>query len=100
MKNMKTREVPPVPAKTEEFVESYSCDFRCGRTTKNLDNWTTERFARSKVRVEFDSGDSFPEGGSGVVKGYDVCPECFEQVVLPWIKNLTGSAPFEREWCW
>ena len=52
-----------------------------------------------EVTVRSKEGQSYPEGGSGTEFVVDVCPWCFRDRLLPWLRSQ-GAHIEEREWDW
>lgn len=87
MRHMKTVEIP---ARTEELVDKTTCDF-CGETI------VPTRFEKADVKIEFDEGYSYPEGGRVDKTVFDCCPRCWGEKVLPALRGL-GATPRNEAW--
>jgi len=44
-------------------------------------------------------GSNYPEGGTGTEYEIDLCPKCFKERLVPWLKS-EGAAIEEKEWDW
>jgi len=51
----------------------------------------------NETRVFFKTGHAFPEGGWGKEYEVEVCPQCFAERLLPWLRSQ-GAAVREAEW--
>ena len=71
------------------------------KTTCDLCHGVIEQapFSEEKVSIQYKTGDSFPEGGSGEVTGLDMCPTCFKDKLTPWLKSQ-GGIMHTVEWDW
>lgn len=89
MKHMKTIQIP---AKTEKVVEKITCDL-CGKEISDT------QFKIDDVEICHESGSSYPEGGSGTRIAVDMCGDCFNGKLMPWLKSQ-GAEPRTEEWDW
>ena len=95
-----------VPAKTTTVVVAVVCDL-CGAETKDRYNWGGGSWQRDETTVEMktraviehNTGDSYPEGGSGTVYRVDICPTCFHEKLVPWLRGQ-GAEIGEKEYEW
>jgi hypothetical protein len=87
MKHIKNVEVP---AHTRKVVDFVTCDL-CGGVIK------TYRYEVDEVEIMHRTGDEFPEGGSGEETTVDMCGECFDTKLLPWLLEQ-GAKPETKEW--
>lgn len=79
-----------------------SCDL-CGKAAPSLGTvypWEEGRFdvTDTVVQVRLKSGKQYPEGGSGPLWAVDVCPECFQEKLLPWAASFGFRDDFSGEW--
>ena len=51
------------------------------------------------VEVRQRQGVSYPEGGSGTEIEVDLCPTCFKEKLVPWLRSQ-GATIEEKEWEW
>jgi len=51
------------------------------------------------VTVKQKEGESYPDGGSGTEYEIDLCPDCFKNRLVPWLKS-EGANIGEMEWDW
>ena len=66
-------------------VENMTCDL-CAQDSSYGENWATDNYHYQKVTLEYDDREQYPEGGWGVKQIYDICPECWENVLIPLLK--------------
>lgn len=83
------------PARADTVVDSLRCDI-CHRKAEG-DNWTKDMYDAAETVVRWKAGTSFPEGGSGATTEIDICPECFETKLIPWVESQ-GGKPEKKEW--
>lgn len=89
MKHMKTVEVP---ATTKEVVDRVTCDL-CGAVI-NVRGYDVD-----EVEVRHKTGSNYPEGGSGDETSVDMCGECFDEKLVPWLRSQ-GVEPRTEDWGW
>lgn len=68
-----------------------TCDW-CGKITeRNIGNhheWAEDsNFDVEHVTIEYRTGQVFPEGGSYTIYSYDICPDCFEERLMPFFAS-------------
>jgi len=51
----------------------------------------------AETKVALRTGTSYPEGGSGEATEFDICPDCFEKQLMPWLKSQ-GATPYVSGW--
>ena len=76
----------------ETFVVKVTCDI-CHEEIRR------EHGSAEEVTVEHKTGFSYPEGGSGETVLVDICPKCFDERLVPWLKSQ-GAEPRKEEWSW
>ena len=87
----------------DKYVEHLICDL-CGKQSEGED-WTTGSFEVNQTdisiftRVEYRNGVQYPEGGHGDDYEVDLCPDCFMNKLIPWLKKQ-GAEIHEKEWDW
>jgi len=98
---MKVYETKTIPVHEFRFVARRSCDL-CGLLTEG-DDWHagTWEVNETTVRIEIKQkkGDNYPEGGSGTEYEIDICPDCFKNKLVPWLKSQ-GADIQQKEWYW
>jgi len=70
-------------------VESKYCDWAIGNYEVN----ETE----IKVSIKQKEGEKYPEAGCGTEYEIDLCPRCFKERLIPWLKS-EGATVEEKEW--
>lgn len=81
-----------IPAKISKRLVKTTCDI----CTKKIEE---ELYTVDEVTIEYKTGSSYPEGGSGDEIGVDMCGKCFNNKLIPWLKEQ-GANPTTREWDW
>lgn len=81
-----------VPATTVEIIEKTTCDL-CGEIIQE------EMFEVNKVNVSQRVGRSYPEGGSGINRQFDICGKCFNEKIVTWLESQ-GAKPRIEDWDW
>jgi hypothetical protein len=91
-----------VPARNDEYCIKQTCDL-CGAEALSPDNWSDHSTWDNLNETEIDvtvrqkNGSSYPEGGSGTKFEVDVCPKCFKEKLVPWLRSQ-GAQVEEKEW--
>lgn len=80
------------PAISEEVVDFKTCDL-CGE--KIMEG----TFEINEVEIVRRVGCRYPEGGSATKTEFDVCGDCFEKKVVPWLISQ-GGEPYVTESDW
>ncbi len=89
----KTIAVPAKPA-TEKTVEcGLRCDL-CGDESKS--SWQSDSYDATEVEVLLTEGSRSPEGGDGTRTGFDICPTCFKEQLVPWMESRGAKPQFEK----
>jgi hypothetical protein len=86
---MRRYEKKTYPAQTRDELVEQTCDL-CGRTLKTKDYEVREAEIRVKV------GERYPDGGTVVEREVDICLECVEEKVFPFLKSL-GAKVYEEK---
>ena len=98
---MKVYEMVDVPATMREVLVKRRCDL-CGMESKSSD-WDAGSYKVNETEIKIimkqKEGSSYPEGGSGTEYEIDLCPECFKNRLIPWLKG-EGATIEERKWYW
>ena len=72
-----------------------TCDL-CKRETKKHD-WGEGIFDVDEIEIKRYKGTSYPDGGCGTEIKVDICPDCFENKLVPWLKSQ-NCAITEKHW--
>ena len=87
---------------TEPEERTYTAEVRCGLCEKlaprpeNYYPWE-ESYDVASPEVRMQTGEHYPEGGSGETTFFDICPECFTSKVVPALKAM-GAEPVVETW--
>ncbi len=91
------KETKTITKEVNTFV-SRNCDL-CGKPSADDSDWKNGGYEVSETEVEMTvklrEGLRFPEGS--YVEGYDIdlCPECFNNELVPWL--ISKGAKIERK---
>ena len=90
-----------IPAREIDVVAEITCDL-CGRVSQRHD-WASSSYKINdtdiEVRIRQTEGTNYPEGASGTEIKVDMCPVCFKEKLIPWLKSQ-GAKIEEKEWSW
>lgn len=89
MKHFKTVEFP---ARTSSILEKTTCDICRGEIAPEYGD-------ADLVSVLHRTGCSYPDGGSGEEVSFDICGDCFDLKLVPWLREQ-GADPQSRDWDW
>jgi hypothetical protein len=87
----KTRKI----TKNETYIESVSCDI-CGVAKEY---WEINHGNVNETEVSWEQGYRYPDGSSTTKLEYDICPKCFESVLMPWLLGFE-AVPSKTEYDW
>jgi len=93
---MKVYKVQSVTIKKEVFQKMF-CDL-CKKETASH-SWGDGMYHDNQVTIEHRWGTNYPDGGIGREIKIDLCPECFDNKLVPWLKSQ-GVCISESEWDW
>jgi len=84
-----------------EVVTRLQCDI-CKRVAqdhlhRHAPNWSTLESDANETTVTMRTGSTWPGGGSGEKVEIDICPDCFRDKLIPWVKEQ-GGEPTVTEW--
>lgn len=79
-------------------VSRLVCDI-CGEQSKG-DNWSKERYQVAESEVSLLTGDRYPDCGSEERLRFDICPACFLNKLVPWVKAQNGMDPEVEDCSW
>jgi hypothetical protein len=92
-----------IPAKKEKRCVGRSCDL-CGKKGGS-DKWDSVGWTYDINETEIEitcrqkEGSSYPEGGSGTEYQIDLCPDCFKDKLIPWLRSQ-GAKIEDMNWDW
>lgn len=85
--------------RTEEYnhLIKVVCDL-CGKENQSTD-WATGFHEKDTVDVTVKQRECsiYPEGGTGTEYKIDLCPECFKDRLVPWLRS-EGANIRELDW--
>lgn len=87
---MKYMQTVQVPATEKQVVDKVTCDL-CGAQIKR------KGFSAEEVEVKHRTGLIYPEGGGGYDAIFDICGQCFEGKLVPWLGSQ-GAEPRTERW--
>jgi hypothetical protein len=82
-----------IPAREEERTVRVTCDL-CGCEIRKPPD-----FEVSDIEVLFRWGTCYPEAGWGEEFNIDLCPCCFRDRLVPWLRDQ-GATVEEKSWEW
>ena len=87
-----------IPATTQKRLIAVTCDL-CG--FKGKPHWDGGLYEVNtttlKVVAQHTEGTQYPEGGDGEAINIDLCPKCFRERLVPWLKSEGANIKYE-EW--
>lgn len=99
---MKVYETKVHPAHEYEALVARSCDI-CGKQTKGMTDWDHGFYEVNEteisIKIKQKEGSNYPSGGNGTEQEVDLCPDCFKDKFIPWLKSQ-GAKIEEKEWYW
>lgn len=87
MKTYKTITEPQRQVKVEDKIV---CDL-CGKQGEDGHDWKRGLYDVAETTVQLRNGTRFPEGADITEYDLDICPECFEDKLIPWFKSQGGT---------
>jgi len=86
-----TEDGETVKEETYEKTVEIECDI-CGETTQDLGlnrgaQWSIGTHNKDIIAIVREKGASYPEGGWSNYKELDVCPDCWENKIVPLIES-------------
>ena len=82
-----------IPAKTIEVVDYKTCDL-CQQRIVEPDSYQVD-----EIKLQRHAGSNYPEGGWGTDQKFDVCPDCWEKKLVPWMVSQ-GAPLIITDWDW
>lgn len=104
MKKYEERVTPPVPQKVENVFVEAVCDI-CGKVSKIDDydgiDWSDDidGYLKKFVTIKKETKHSYPEGGDCEEEYFEICDECFDNKVVPFLESL-GAKKYLKEYDW
>ena len=85
----------------KQRLEKMICDL-CSKESIGA-GWKNSIWSINETEIEITvrqtEGTNYPEGGFGTEYIIDLCPECFKNRLVPWLKS-EGAKVEEKEWDW
>jgi len=88
MKHMRTEQIPST---TREVVDHVTCDM-CGSEIKKDGNYEVD-----EVEISHRVGYNYPECGYGETTIVDLCGNCFDGKLVPWLSSQ-GAEARTKDW--
>ena len=100
MKVFETYIEPAKPAKEMKRLVKRACDI-CGlEGTDNWDGgWYEVNDTEISMKIKYRVGENYPEARFGEECEVDLCPKCFKEKLLPWLKTQ-GAEIKIRDYDW
>lgn len=99
---MSERREKRTETRTYDAVVEVRCDL-CGKQAPRPGDrspWVAESGSRhDDPVVELKTGRSWPNEGFGETVKVDICPACFRDRLIPWLREQ-GAEPRTEEWSW
>lgn len=90
-----------IPASSYKLLDHRICDI-CGQKSRG-DEWSSGKYNINEtdinITIKQKEGSDCPDGGSGTEYDIDLCPDCFKNKLIPWLKS-EGAQIDEKEWEW
>jgi hypothetical protein len=81
--------------KTENVFVKKTCD-SCGLvSTQYGHEWSKDTYEVLEVEVKFRKGSRYPEGDFTKTYCPDICPVCFEEKLIPFLKSIGVNCEFK-----
>lgn len=87
----------PVPERMRTVQVCIVCD-NCHKESPRPDSWAAASiYDIDQIEIKHNVGSMYPEGGSGEEWIVDLCPDCFNDLIVEHLKarHITGRI---REW--
>lgn len=91
--------------RTKTFEETVLAECRCdlcGVEHRPCHEWpgvgedAGSPYRVASTEVQCETGTSYPEGGEKTVTSFDICPACFLNKLVPWLKSQGAEARVEE----
>jgi hypothetical protein len=92
MEHFKTITIPAKAEETKQVIDFVSCDICKKKIEKDI-------FSAEEIKIIHKTGSHYPEGGCGEDKSFDICGDCFENTLSPFIESYGSAAKIEI-WDW
>jgi len=99
---MKVYETVIPQNKPYERIKYRKCDL-CGHESRGQEWEAVGLYGMNDTEMAIEirqkEGTNYPEGGSGTKYEIDLCPTCFKDRLIPWLKSQGADIKTE-EWDW
>jgi hypothetical protein len=87
--------------KTYKVLVERKCDL-CGFKARNLD-WNASCYEINEteisITIDHKEGENYPESCNSTSWKIDMCPNCFKNKLIPWLKDQGANIKeIERDW--
>jgi len=93
-----------IPEHTNRVCVDRTCDL-CGTKSKNrTGDWKAEEYygnndTEISIKIKYREGENYPDFGCGTQIEIDLCPKCFKERFVEWLKSEGAKIDYE-EWDW
>ena len=92
---------PKTITRTDNILVETTCDL-CGVVAKK-GGWDSSYYEVAETEIEVTvrqkDGESYPDNGWGHSYQIDICPKCFKDKLVPWLKSQ-GAKINQEKWDW
>jgi hypothetical protein len=89
-----------VPQHDEDITVKYVCDLCHKEAPKPWSKgWAESDYEVAEVEIRLKTGNRSPEGGYGEYRFFDLCPDCFNSILVPFLQGK-GAQCYKEEWDW
>ena len=97
---MEVSKIVRVPEVSRPKVVGFVCDLcKAQSLNGNGAGWAKNVFDAAATTVSMTTGAHYPGGGSGEIQSVDLCPQCFEDKLLPWLQGQ-GAVVTTKDMDW
>ena len=75
------------------------CD-SCGKETDSFHEWFHHSYYQEIITIKHKEGEDYFSNGSGTEIEFDICPDCWKNIVLPFMNEITHNKVKYKEWDW
>lgn len=100
---MEIKEKYTVPAYEAERIVARKCDLCETKAEGYNGNWPYSDWdideTDIRTEVKYRTGSQYPGGGNTTLYEVDICPQCFKDKLIPWVKSQGGTVrETESDW--
>lgn len=82
----------------KQVLTHRTCDI-CGSESYDGSNWSDKTFGVEEITILRKTGESYPDCGTMTDWSFDLCPSCWTEKLVPWMKEQ-GAFPEEKDIGW